>query len=656
MIPEIGQFALILALCLALIQATVPLLGAFKGRADWMALARPVAAGQFVFVAIAFGVLEYAFLSDDFSVLFVAEHSNSALPVFYKFTAAWGGHEGSMLLWTTVLAVWTLVVAAGSRSQPDAFSSRVLGVLGIVSSGIIAFTVLTSNPFLRLTPVPFDGNDLNPLLQDPGMIIHPPMLYLGYVGMSVPFAFAVAALLHGKLDKNWARWTRPWTVAAWMFLTCGITLGSWWSYYELGWGGWWFWDPVENSSFMPWLIATALLHSLAVTERRGIFKSWTVLLAIAGFSLSLLGTFLTRSPVLVSVHAFAADPTRGLFILGLLGLISGGALTLYAFRASKLEAEGGFKLVSREAFLLGNNILLVVAATAVLFGTLYPLFVDALGGGKISVGTPWFDVMFLVPMLPLAVLLGMGMHAAWKITPGATLMQRLLWPAGIAVAAGTTLPLLAYGHASLLTSVAMVAGCWICVSSLLDPFRKWVRRVGPPLTRAQLGMCLAHFGVGVFIIGVTVVSSYSVEFDKPMRVGDTERVGSYDVMLHDLRKVAGPNWDADQGDFEVRKNGELVTMLESQVRTYRVQQTPQTEAAIDSRLTRDVFVALGDSLGAGAWSVRLQVKPLLRFVWLGAVFMALGGLVAMTDRRYRAARREHSLATERAAAAPSEAG
>jgi cytochrome c-type biogenesis protein CcmF len=635
MIPEIGQFALTLALCLALIQAALPLAGAATGRSEWMALARPAAAGQFVFVVLAFGALEYAFLNDDFSVLFVAQHSNTALPAFYKFTAAWGGHEGSMLFWITVLAIWTLAVAAGSRSQPEQFASRVLGVLGIVSAGIIAFALLTSNPFTRLAPVPADGNDLNPLLQDPGMIIHPPTLYVGYVGMAVPFAFAVAALLTGRLDKNWAKWTRPWTVAAWMFLTCGITLGSWWAYYELGWGGWWFWDPVENSSFMPWLVATALVHSLAVTERRGIFKSWTVLLAISGFSLSLLGTFLTRSPVLVSVHAFASDPTRGLFILGLLGLFSGGALLLYALRARNLEAEGGFKLVSREAFLLGNNILLVIAAVAVLFGTLYPLFIDALGLGKISVGPPYFNAMFLVPILPLAALLGFGMHSIWKTMSGTALVQRLIWPAAIAVALGVMLPFVFFGGASLLTALATVIGLWVCAAALLDPFRKWVLRQGAPLTRSQLGMCLAHLGVGVFILGATTVSAYNVETDFSARPGDRFDVGGYEIVFRGVRAVDGPNFKADEGEFELRKNGELVTLLTSQQRVYRVQQTPMTEAAIDTRIGRDVFIALGEPLGAGAWSIRIQVKPLIRFLWLGSLLMAVGGLVAITDRRYR---------------------
>jgi len=615
-----------------------------------MAFARPAAAGQFVFIVLAFATLEYAFLNDDFSVLFVAQHSNSALPTFYKFTAAWGGHEGSMLFWITVLAIWTLVVAAGSRSQPEEFASRVLGVLGLVSAGIIAFALFTSNPFLRLAPAPADGADLNPLLQDPGMIIHPPTLYLGYVGMAVPFAFAVAALLTGRLDKNWAKWTRPWTVAAWIFLTCGITLGSWWSYYELGWGGWWFWDPVENSSFMPWLLATALLHSLAVTERRGIFKSWTVLLAIAAFSLSLLGTFLTRSGVLVSVHAFAADPRRGLFILGLLAAYSGLPLMLYGFRAKSLEAEGGFKLVSREAFLLGNNILLVIAAVTVLFGTLAPLVVDALGGGKISVGPPYFDLMFLLPMLPLAVLLGIGMHSIWRTMSGASLVQRLIWPAGIAVALGVTLPLVFYGHASLLTSVASVVGVWVCAAALLDPLRKWVLREGAPLTRAQIGMCLAHFGVGVFILGATFVSAYTVETEVSARPGEHFQVGGYDFLFRGVKPVETANFSGEEGEFEVRKGGKLVTVLASQQRVYRVQQTPTTEAAIDSRIGRDVFVALSKPVGDNAWAARIQVKPLIRFLWLGPLLMALGGIFAVLDRRYRLAARASTVPSRSAAA------
>jgi cytochrome c-type biogenesis protein CcmF len=650
MIPEFGQIALALALCLALVQGTLPIVGAALGRADWMALARPAAAGQFVFVSIAFGTLVYAFLSDDFSVLFVAQHSNSALPVFYKATAAWGGHEGSMLLWIAVLAMWTMAVAAGSRSQPQEFASRVLGVLGIVSAGVIAFAFVTSNPFMRLVPAPVDGNDLNPLLQDPGMIIHPPTLYVGYVGMAVPFAFAVAALLTGRLDKDWARWTRPWTIFAWIFLTAGITLGSWWAYYELGWGGWWFWDPVENSSFMPWLMATALLHSLAVTERRGIFKSWTVLLAIAAFSLSLLGTFLTRAGVLISVHAFASDPTRGLFILGLLALFSGGALLLYAIRARNLEAEGGFKPVSRETFLLANNLLLVIAAFVVLVGTLAPLIVEALGLGKISVGPPYFNLMFLLPAVPLVALIGVGMHAGWRMMPGDALVQRLRVPAIAAVAAGIVTPFIFFDTASVLAVLSISIALWVCTSSLLDPVRRLVRRTGAPLTRGQVGMCLAHFGVGVFMLGATVASAYNFERDFSARPGDTIEAAGYELAFKGTSTVQGPNFVADEGEFELRAGGEFVATLKPQVRVYQVQREPMTEAAIDSNVLRDVFIALGEPLGEGAWSVRLRVKPLIALLWLGSGLMALGGIVAITDRRYRVAARQAHPAAARPAA------
>jgi cytochrome c-type biogenesis protein CcmF len=651
MIPELGQFALVLALCLSLVQAALPLAGAARGKPELMALARPAAAGQFVFVGMAFAVLTYAFVTDDFSVEFVAAHSNSALPLHYKFAAVWGGHEGSLLLWIMVLAMWTLAVAWRSRSQPEEFVSRVLGVLGIVSFGIISFALLTSNPFTRLTPPAFDGNDLNPLLQDQGMMIHPPGLYFGYVGMAVPFAFAVAALLTGRLDKNWARWTRPWTIAAWMFLTVGIALGSWWAYYELGWGGWWFWDPVENSSFMPWLMATALLHSLAVTEKRGIFKSWTVLLAIAAFSLSLLGTFLTRSPVMVSVHAFASDPTRGMYILMLLGVICGGSLLLYALRARSLEAEGGFKISSREAFLLANNILLVIATIAVLFGTLYPLFIDALGLGKISVGPPYFNVVFLLPMLPLAALVGVGMHSVWRSTPTSLLAKRLRWPAAIALLLGLVLPFALFDKSSVMTAISATIGLWVCITALLDPGVRLIRRAGPSLTRAHLGMCVAHFGVGTFILGATFASAYNLETDLSARPGERLEAGGYEFVFRDMRTIDGANFVADEGEFELRKDGRLISILTPQKRIYRVQPTPMTEAAIDVGMSRDVFVALGEPLGDGAWSVRLQVKPLIRLVWFGALIMAFGGLLAISDRRYRQSARE-AVAAAKTAAVP----
>jgi cytochrome c-type biogenesis protein CcmF len=647
-IPELGQFALVLAVCMALCQAALPLAGASNGRQDWMMMARPAATAQFVFIVIAYVILTYAFLNDDFSVLYVAQNSNTALPVAYKFAAVWGGHEGSLLLWSVMLAVWTLAVAHSSHAQPLAFTSRVIGVLGVVSAGVLLFTLLTSNPFDRLLPRAVEGADLNPLLQDPAMVAHPPMLYIGYVGMAVPFAFAVAALLAGKLDRDWARWTRPWTIGAWIFLTGGIALGSWWAYYELGWGGWWFWDPVENASFMPWLIGTALIHSLAVTERRGIFKSWTVLLAIAAFSLSLLGTFLVRSGVLISVHAFASDPARGLFILMLLLAISGGALALYAFRAQSLEAEGGFRPVSRESFLLANNILLVVATIAILLGTLYPLFLDALGFGKVSVGPPWFNAMFLLPMLPMALLLGLGMHAAWQRARIDALAARLRWVGIAALVLAIAGPLVVYGSTSLLTIVGILAGVWVTLSSLIDPVSRWLdsRAVRP--TRAQLGMFVAHLGVGLFIVGASVTSAFNIETDRAVRVGESWEAAGFEIEFRGLRQIEGPNFVADEGEFELRKDGEFLATLRPQKRIYRVQTSPMTEAAIDGRLARDVFVALGEPLGDGAWSVRVQYKPMIRFLWYGCIVMALGGLLAATDRRYHQTSKQSDAARRKA--------
>ena len=637
MIPEFGHFALVLALGLALIQASVPMLGAARQRADWMALARPAAVGQFVFVAAAFVVLAHAFYTDDFSVSYVALNSNTALPTPYKIAAVWSSHEGSLLLWILILSLWTLGVAATSRGLPEAFAARVLGVLGLVSVGMLLFTLLTSNPFDRVFPAPADGNDLNPLLQDPGLVMHPPILYMGYVGLAVPFAFAVAALITGSLHSSWARWTRPWTVGAWMFLTVGIALGSWWAYYELGWGGWWFWDPVENASFMPWLAGTALIHSLAVTERRGIFKSWTLLLAIAAFTLSLLGTFLVRSGILVSVHAFASDPARGLFILLLLSVICGGSLLLYAVRARHMKDEGGFRLISRESFLLLNNVLLMAATAVVLLGTLYPLFSDALGMGKPSVGPPYFNIAFLIPMLPLAALVGAGMHSTWQQMSAQLLARRLRIAAGVAVVLGVALPLIFFGAAGLMTLLGVVLGCWLLAASLLDPLRRALRpgTARIPLTRGQCGMILAHLGVGVFIIGVTVTSSYSVETDAAATPGDRREVGGYEFIFRDIRDVTGPNYQAVEGEFEVRRDGRFVTVLTPQKRVYRVQQSPMTETGIDAGWRRDLLVALGDPLGGGAWSLRVQYRPFIRFVWLGALIMAFGGLVTLSDPRYR---------------------
>jgi cytochrome c-type biogenesis protein CcmF len=635
-IPELGHLALILALCLAVAQAGFALAGAHWRRTDWMSVVRPAVAGQFVFVALAFGCLTTAFLEHDFSVLYVAQNSNSALPAFYRVAAVWGAHEGSLLLWIAVLSAWTLAVAALSRNLPETFRCRVLGVLGLVSIGFMTFTLATSNPFVRLQPAAVDGNDLNPLLQDFALAIHPPILYTGYVGFAVAFAFACGAMLEGRLDQSWARWTRPWTVAAWLFLTIGISLGSWWAYYELGWGGWWFWDPVENASFMPWLVGTALIHSLAVTEKRGLFKSWTLLLAIFAFSLSLLGTFLVRSGVLVSVHAFATDPARGLFVLIFLTLCIGGALALYAWRAPKLASSAGFELWSRESFLLFNNILLVIAAALILIGTLYPLFMDGLELGKISVGPPYFATVFLMPMLPLLALLGIGMHASWKRARLAELKRPLMIALGVAALVALVLTVFAYGELKALTFVGLTAGLWILYSALREPVSRLRRR--QTLSAAVLGMSIAHLGVGVFTVGVTTVESYKVERDVAMRPGDSATIAGYTFTFLSQRDLSGPNYRAVEGEFAISRGADRVALLRPQKRVYLVQTSPMTEAGISVGWTRDLFVALGDQLGDGAWSVRIQYKPLIRYIWFGALLMAIGGLVAASDRRYRSQR------------------
>ena len=566
----------------------------------------------------------------------VANHSQLALPDIYKFAAVWGAHEGSLVLWILLLAAWTVTVARYSAELPTQMTARVVGVLGLLSCGFLLFTLLTSNPFERLIPAPADGADLNPLLQDPGLAIHPPILYTGYVGFSVAFAFAIAAMLTGKLDQAWARWTRPWTTWAWLFLTVGIALGSWWAYYELGWGGWWFWDAVENASFMPWLAGTALIHSLAVTEKRGLFKSWTLLLSITAFSLSLLGTFLVRSGILVSVHSFATDPTRGFFILMFLAVVIGGALILYAWRAPALDSAAGFRPLSRETFLLLNNVLLAVATAIVLYGTLVPLLYEYMGWGKISIGPPWFEFAFAIPMLPLVFLIGVGMHTTWRSQTFNSLFGQLKIPAIVAIAAGIALPTVFYGRAGLMLIIGSIAGFWILGVSLIHPIRSWRRPAGTPgMTRSMLGMSIAHFGVGMFTLGVTIVSGFTVETDQSIRVGESVEVAGYQFKLTDLQNVQGPNYQALEGEIEIRRDGEFVSELRPQKRTYLVQQSPMTEAGIDAGWNRDLFVALGDPLGNEAWSVRLQYKPLIRFIWLGAFIMALGGLVAASDRRYR---------------------
>ncbi len=645
MVPEIGHFALILALALAACQAVLPLLGAHRNDAAMMSVARSAAVGQFFFVAVSFFCLTWAFLQDDFSVLYVANHSQLALPTGYKVSAVWSAHEGSLLMWILILAAWTMAVARFSSDMPEKLVARVIGVLGVLSIGFLLFALLTSNPFERLIPAAVDGADLNPLLQDPGLAIHPPLLYIGYVGFSVAFAFAIAAMIGGDLDQNWARWARPWTVTAWAFLTVGIALGSWWAYYELGWGGWWFWDPVENASFMPWLIGTALIHSLAVTERRGLFKSWTLLLAISAFSLSLLGTFLVRSGIIVSVHAFATDPTRGFFILSFLTVVVVGALVLYAWRAPALDSSAGFRLLSREMFLLLNNVLLVIATTLVLLGTLAPLIVEMLNGGKISVGAPWFEIAFLVPMIPLIFLLGLGMHTAWRQQNKQPWLRLLRLPAIAAVIIGVVLPLLFYGRVSLMLAVGSIAAVWIVISSLIQPIRSWRRKEGAAaITRAALGMCIAHLGMGLFVLGATVVSAFGVESDRSMRVGESVDVSGFQFELRELREVQGPNYTAIEGVVEIRRDGTYVGTVRPQKRQYLVQKSWMTEAGIHPTWNKDLFVALGDQLGDGAWSVRIQYKPMISFLWVAAFVMALGGIVAVSDRRYRRGAAQESAA------------
>ncbi|HWJ34098.1 MAG TPA: heme lyase CcmF/NrfE family subunit [Steroidobacteraceae bacterium] len=633
MAPELGVFALILAFCLSLSQAFFGLAGAWRGKPAWMSVARPAVTGQFVFVGVAFACLVYCFVNYDFSVKYVAHNSNSHLPLFYRVAALWGAHEGSLLLWISILSIWSVAVAAFSRQLPLTFSSRVLGVMGLVSSGFLLFTLWTSNPFERLIPAWQDGADLNPVLQDFALAIHPPMLYTGYVGFSVAFAFAIAAMLEGRLDQAWAKWTRPWTIFAWLFQTIGIALGSWWAYYELGWGGWWFWDPVENASFMPWLVGTALIHSLSVTEKRGIFKSWTLLLAIFAFSLSLVGTFLVRSGVLVSVHSFATDPTRGLYILAFLVLTIGGSLTLYAWRAPKLYAPGGFELFSREFFLLVNNVILVGVAGLVLWGTLSPLVYELLGIGKISVGPPVFAVMFLVPMLPLMIFLAVGMHSVWRRGKLTAAAKPLWWLLGLAVILAIVVQAAGFGSFHWVGLVGLIFGFWIIFSALLEPVRRW--RLGQQVPRALAGMAIAHLGVGLFAIGASGVESYKIEKDVALKPGGTFAIAGYDFRFVNATDVRGPNYDAVEALVEVTRAGKPVAILKPQKRHFWVQQTDNSQAAISVNWSRDLFVAMGNPLGEGAWSMRIQYKPLVRYIWLGALVMAVGGFLAATDRRYR---------------------
>ena len=642
MIAEIGHFALIIALWLAVIQGFIPLIGAARRNPSWVAVAHPAALGQMLFVAISFICLTWAFVVNDFSVAYVARQSNTELPLMYRISSVWGGHEGSLLLWALLLSLWTAAVSLFSRNIPQVMRARVLAVMGLVSIGFLLFLLLTSNPFDRMFPAPLEGRSLNPLLQDIGLIIHPPMLYMGYVGFSVAFAFAIAAMMGGRLDAAWARWSRPWTIVAWVFLTVGVTLGSWWAYYELGWGGWWFWDPVENASFMPWLVGTALIHSLAATEKRGVFKAWTVLLAVFAFSLSLLGTFLVRSGVLTSVHAFATDPARGVFILIFLALVVGGSLLLYSWRAPSIRSNTRIKMVSREGGILVNNVLLVTAAASVLLGTLYPLLLDALNMGKISVGPPYFNSVFVPLTAPLAMLVGVGALMRWKGDHLSRLSRPLIIGIVISLSTGVLVPVLFLPEVLFGAMLGITLAVWVLYTSLLNVYTRISGKSDKlaallAIPRGYYGMIFAHTGIAVFIVGVTLTSLYSTEKDVRLLSGDSYSIAGYDFEFEGVSDKTGPNYQAAQGDFRVSKDGDFVAQLHSQKRVYNAGGMPMTEAGIDPGLWRDLYVSLGEQLDQSkdAWSVRLYHKPFIRWIWLGALFMAFGGILAASDRRYR---------------------
>ena len=640
MIPELGHVALILSLFFALTLSVLPMLGSYTGHSRLMVAAKPLALGMGAMLLVAFIMLVMAFVEDDFSVSYVAQNSNTLLPIQYKISAVWGGHEGSLLLWVVILGFWTAAVSLLSKSLPLVMQARVLAVMGMIAVGFIAFTLFTSNPFWRLLPdAALEGADLNPLLQDFGLIVHPPMLYMGYVGFSVAFAFAIAALLDGRYDAAWVRWSRPWTSVAWAFLTAGIALGSWWAYYELGWGGWWFWDPVENASFMPWLVGTALLHSLAVSEKRGLFKNWTLLLAILAFSLSLLGTFLVRSGVLTSVHAFASDPDRGYFVLVLLGITVGGSLTLFALRANTVESKVGYRFWSRETFLLSNNVLLIVAALTVLLGTLYPLLLDALGGGKISVGPPYFNAVFVPLMVLLIVAMGLGLGAKWKRINPQEMYKLLISPAVLAIVLGCAFPYIYAGEFNPSTALAAGLLAWLLMASGVDLKRRLRHQGGLgallQLNPGYYGMLLAHVGIGITALGIAVVSHYDLQKDLRMATGDQVSLGQYEFSFKGVRNVQGANYSAIEGIVDVHKNGAFVTRMLPQKRTYLSRNQVMTEAAIDPALSRDIYVAMGEPLADQAWAMRLHVKPMIRLIWLGGLMMALGGLLAVWDKRYR---------------------
>jgi len=648
MLAELGNFALVLALVMGILLSIYPMWGAYKNHTQMMAMAKPLAIGMFVFTAFAYGCLTHGFMTDDFSLAYVANTSNSTLPIYYKITAVWGGHEGSFLLWVLIFSIWTVAVALFSQAIPIKMVARVLSILGMVGVGFYLFMLLTSNPFDRLLPFfPIDGKDLNPLLQDFGMIIHPPMLYMGYVGFSVAFAFALAALISGQLDSTWARWSRPWTIAAWSFLTVGISLGSWWAYYELGWGGWWFWDPVENASFMPWLVGTALIHSLAVTEKRKVFKSWTVLLAISAFSLSLLGTFLVRSGVLVSVHSFASDPSRGLFILGLLVVIIGGSLALYAYRAPQLKGSGRYQLFSREVLLMGNNVFLTAATLVVLLGTLLPLVHKEIGMGSISIGAPFFNQMFTYLIVPFVLFMGIGPLSRWKSQSADTLYKQLLIAFGLSVSAGILVNA-SFEQSSYMAALGLVMSFWIIITTIIEIRQRVQPQIASgkmtiveslqKLTPSHWGMVSGHLGFAVTLTGIALVSAYNVERNVRMAVGDKVTLQGYEFVFKGISEFAGPNYTADIGHLDVNQNGRKVASLAAEKRFYPVQRNVMTEAGIDSGFTRDLFVALGEQLKNGDWSLRIYVKPFINWIWLGTFIMAFGGILSISDKRYRMAK------------------
>lgn len=643
MIPELGHIALILALCLALVQGVLPLVGAARGMPGWIALGPQAALGQAVLVAFAFGCLTYAYVTSDFSVLNVAENSHTLKPMLYKFSGVWGNHEGSLLLWILILVIFGAAVAAFGRNLPATLKARVLGVQGLIGVGFLSFILFTSNPFTRLLPAPLEGRGLNPLLQDPGLAFHPPFLYLGYVGFSVAFSFAVAALIEGRVDPAWARWVRPWTLAAWCFLTIGIALGSWWAYYELGWGGWWFWDPVENASFMPWLAGTALLHSAVVVEKRDTLKSWTVLLAILTFSLSLLGTFLVRSGVINSVHAFATDPTRGVFILLFLVLVVGGSLVLYAIRAPVLQGVGVFAPLSREGALVLNNLLLAVACAAVLLGTLYPIALDAINGAKVSVGPQYFNAVFIPLTAPLVAAVAIGPLLAWKRGDLSAALRRLL-PAAVAMLVALSIGLWLIDGRSFMALLGLGLTAWLGIGALCElslrlklfaaPVSETLSRARH-LPRAAWGMTVAHLGVALLVMGITVSETWQVEVQQVMKPGETVQVGPVQYRFLGVAPYKGQNYTAQRGRFEILEDGRVVHELRPAQRRYQQPPMETTEAAIRPSLLGDLYAVVGEGDAGRGWAVRLYWKPLVSWIWLGALIMALGGFLSLSDRRLR---------------------